>query len=231
MPVERPDPTDPTAFVDHLTEALRAAADPDQATAMAAYLKDQFPCLGAKGQVRKEVAKPYLADLKGHPDAVIPVAHACWAQPWREVHHVGCDLLRRWQKVLRPEHVDDLKTLITTHSWWDTVDTLAAHPLGHLVKKNPELVPVMDRWLLDDDIWVARAAILHQLTYKGDTDEERLFRYVLARADHPTFWMRKAQGWVLRTYARVNPDAVRAFVAAHEDELSGLTRREAMKHL
>jgi 3-methyladenine DNA glycosylase AlkD len=36
---------------------------------------------------------------------------------------------------------------------------------------------------------------------------------------------------VLRTYARVNPDAVRAFVAAHEDELSGLTRREAMKHL
>ena len=45
------------------------------------------------------------------------------------------------------------------------------------------------------------------------------------------FFIRKALGWALREHARTDPDWVRAFVAAHEDRLSGLTRREALKHL
>jgi len=45
------------------------------------------------------------------------------------------------------------------------------------------------------------------------------------------FWIRKAVGWALRQHARVDPDWVRAYVAAHDSELSGLSKREALKHL
>ena len=43
------------------------------------------------------------------------------------------------------------------------------------------------------------------------------------------FFIRKAIGWALREYARVDADWVRAFVASHE--LTQLSRREALKHV
>ncbi len=45
------------------------------------------------------------------------------------------------------------------------------------------------------------------------------------------FFVRKAIGWALRDHARTDPDWVRGFVEAHRSELSGLSRREALKHL
>jgi 3-methyladenine DNA glycosylase AlkD len=63
------------------------------------------------------------------------------------------------------------------------------------------------------------------------TDQARLFRYALALAPETDFFIRKAIGWALRDHARTQPDAVRAFLMAHAHVLSGLTRREAGKHL
>ena len=83
----------------------------------------------------------------------------------------------------------------------------------------------------DDDLWLVRTAILHQLRYRLDTDADRLFRYCLAQAGHRDFFVRKAIGWSLREYGKSAPDAVRAFVTAHRDALSGLSVREALKNL
>ena len=74
-------------------------------------------------------------------------------------------------------------------------------------------------------------AILHQVRYRDTTDSERLFRYCVAQAGHRDFFIRKAIGWSLREYAKVAPDAVRTFVAGHSDDLSGLSRREALKNI
>ena len=67
--------------------------------------------------------------------------------------------------------------------------------------------------------------------YKERTDAERLFRYCDRRSADTEFFIRKALGWALRQYARTDPDAVRSYVAANADHLSGLTKREATKHL
>ena len=45
------------------------------------------------------------------------------------------------------------------------------------------------------------------------------------------FFIRKVIGWALREYAKVDPDWVRTFVADHDDQLSGLSKREALKHV
>src|SRR5262249_25589456 len=130
-----------------------------------------------------------------------------------------------------PTLLPTVAELITTKSWWDTVDTLASDTVGPMVRNHPELLSTMDEWVRDDNLWIARTAILHQLSYKEDTDADRLFRYCLAQAGHRDFFIRKAIGWALRQYAHTNPEAVRAFLAGHGDLLSPLSVREAGKHL
>jgi 3-methyladenine DNA glycosylase AlkD len=157
------------------------------------------------------------------------VARALWREPEREFQHTGCDYVRAHIGVAGPSFLDEvIHELVTTKSWWDTVDALAAHAAGPLVRDHPELVLVMDRWIESDDFWVARTALLHQLTYKRHTDEDRLFRYCRRRAADREFFIRKAIGWALRSYAAVAPDAVAAFVRATPD-LSPLSVREATK--
>ena len=63
------------------------------------------------------------------------------------------------------------------------------------------------------------------------TDADWLFAACLARGDHPDFFIRKAIGWALRERSKVDAPGVVAFVGAHEDELSGLSRREALMWL
>jgi 3-methyladenine DNA glycosylase AlkD len=89
----------------------------------------------------------------------------------------------------------------------------------------------MRRWATDDDLWVRRSAVPCQLPHKGDTDTGLLREAVEANVADSSFWLRKAIGWALREYAKTDPDWVRAEVERLGDRLSGLSRREALKHL
>ncbi len=214
-----------------LRAALTLVAEPDRAPKMAAYMKGHFPFLGVPSPARKKAQRPFLAGFKKAPgDKVIAAARSLWQQPEREFQYVGVDLLRRYVKTLAADHIEDVRTLVQTLSWWDTVDLLASRIVGPMVRAH-RLESLMDAWVDDDDMWVSRTAILHQLSFGANTDAERLFRYCAARADHRDFFIRKAIGWALREYGKVAPERVVAFVSAHEAELSGLSRREALKHL
>jgi 3-methyladenine DNA glycosylase AlkD len=54
---------------------------------------------------------------------------------------------------------------------------------------------------------------------------------IIANLADREFFVRKAIGWALRQYARTDPDWVRATVEEYDGRLSGLSRREALKHL
>ncbi|MBK7167446.1 MAG: DNA alkylation repair protein [Candidatus Microthrix sp.] len=172
-----------------------------------------------------------MAAKTASTDELIAFAAACWEEPEREFAYVACDVLRTQAPRLEPRHLDAVRSLLTARSWWDTIDPLATRTVGTMVRTNPELVGTMDRWVHSDDFWLARTAILHQLLFGEATDAQRLLSYCEARAGDDEFFIRKAIGWALRQYARVDPAAVRTFVVAHDGELSGLTKREALKHL
>lgn len=199
---------------------------------MAAYMKHRFTFVGVKAPEVRMAAKATMAAGKGaEAPEIIEFANQCWAQPEREFQYVGCIFLRKWVAALEPANLNDLERFITTKSWWDSVDSLAAWSVGPLVRANRELAETMDEWIHSDNMWLARTAIIHQLSYKADTDADRLFSYAETRAADTEFFIRKAIGWALRQYARIEPEQVRSFVAANEDQLSGLTKREALKHL
>lgn len=215
-----------------LGHELETVARPDQAPQMKAYMKDRAEFLGVKTPERRIASKPFIsAGRHATADQLLSAADACWAEPEREFQYVAADLLKRWNTTLGPDSLPRIEGLIRTKSWWDTVDVLAGNVVGPLVARNPELAATMDVWIDDPDFWIARTAILHQLGYGAGTDVERLFGYVDRRSADTEFFIRKACGWALRQYARHDPDAVRAYVLDRGDRLSGLTRREALKHL
>ena len=215
-----------------LRRRLEAASAPDRAELMSAYLRNRFPFLGIGAKDRRAVTRPTLVAARtASTDELIAFAAACWEEPEREFAYVACDVLRTQAPRLEPRHLDAVRSLLTARSWWDTIDPLATRTVGTMVRTNPELVGTMDRWVHSDDFWLARTAILHQLLFGEATDAQRLLSYCEARAGDDEFFIRKAIGWALRQYARVDPAAVRTFVVAHDGELSGLTKREALKHL
>lgn len=199
---------------------------------MARYMRDRFEFLGVASTPRRTAAKSFIRSFDAQPPAaVIAITKQLWRRPEREFAYVGSDLLARQAKRLDAAHIDALHSFITTKSWWDTVDALAASVVGPMVTRHPQLTAAMDEWIADDNLWLARTAILHQLKYGKATDTDRLFRYCTAQAGHPDFFIRKAIGWALRQYARTDPEAVRRFVANHRAELSPLSIREATTHL
>ncbi|MED2256361.1 DNA alkylation repair protein [Brevibacillus parabrevis] len=148
----------------------------------------------------------------------------------REYQYVAMDLLEKRKKQLTPEHLPWIVHWITTKSWWDTVDYLAAHTTGKLFSLHPELIrPNVTAWVQGDDIWLARTAILFQLSYKAKTDQKLLFSLIESGAASNQFFIQKAIGWSLREYAKTEPEAVRGF--AERTVLSNLSKREALKHL
>ncbi len=214
-----------------IREVLEPLGDPERADKMAAYMKDHFDYLGVMSGPRREAQREFLnLATKGPMEDVWEVIFQCWEQPEREFQYVGCDLLRKNTQRLSPADLPTLKRLIQTKSWWDTVDGIASHAVGEVVLRFDQGA-LMDQWIKSDDIWIARSAIIHQLFYKKQVDADRLFEYCLIRGDDKEFFIRKALGWALRQYSRVDPEGVRAFVAEHADDLSGLTKREALKHV
>jgi len=217
---------------DAVARSLAPLADADRGGEMTRYMRGKFPYLGIGAPDRRRATKETVRSARrADADALLAFVDRCWAAPEREYQYVATDALREGRGALRPEHLASLRRLITTGSWWDTVDAIAPWPIGSLVERYPDVVATMDDWIGDDDFWVARSALLHQLHFKERTDADRLFRYVLHVADSDEFFLRKAAGWALRQYARTDPDAVSSFVAANESVLSPLTRREATKHL
>jgi 3-methyladenine DNA glycosylase AlkD len=215
-----------------LSRAFDRARDPERAAPMAAYMRDQFPFLGIPTPTREALTREVLAGVgrPSEPD-LAAVALACWERTEREYQYFACGFLRRHARACGAGFIGVARHLIVSKSWWDTVDTLAAHLVGPLVLAHPELVDITDAWLIADDRWLVRTAILHQLTFKEATDAKRLFRYCALQSSHPDFFVRKAIGWALREYAKIDPAAVRTFVATHQSRLAVLSVREALKNL
>ncbi|WP_437005734.1 DNA alkylation repair protein [Streptomyces sp. enrichment culture] len=216
--------------LERLTGEYPAAADAERAAGMRAYMKDAAPFLGLTSPVRRSLTRTVLAGLP-RPDEsdCTAVALRCWRLPEREYHYFAVDYLRRHVTHCSSGFLPVVRHLLTTVPWWDTVDLLAAHVVGGLVAADRGLARDMDAWIEDEDLWLVRAALLHQLRYKEHTDTDRLFGYCLRQAGHGDFFVRKAVGWCLREYAKTDPDAVRAFVAEHRTRLVPLSVREALR--
>lgn len=219
------------AYAKKLKAHLAAQADPLKAGPMKAYMRDQFEYLGIKSPEMAELMKQFIAE-NGLPDlaALEAVARALWALPQREYQYAALGLIGRLEKQLPADFIVTLEYLITAKSWWDTVDSIAGGVIGSLFKRYPAVKKkYLARWRKSENIWLRRTTILFQLGYKKETDFELMKDIIRENLGSKEFFINKAIGWALRQYTRIDPEGVRAFVAA--TPLHPLSAREAMKWL
>lgn len=212
-----------------LVTQLETLQNPEKAEKMSAYMRNQFAFLGVQTPGRRGVTNTLFKEWEvGRSPLDWEFVRELWKKDEREYQSIAIDYLVRSKRLLTSDDLVLLKQLITTKSWWDTVDAMASGLVGHVVYSHPKSVTFMDQWIDDENMWVRRTAILHQLSFKDQTDEERLFKYCSRHADDTEFFIAKAIGWALRQYAKTEPDAVLTFV--EQTRLQSLSRREALKH-
>jgi 3-methyladenine DNA glycosylase AlkD len=225
-----------TALRATLRRALEAVADPVKALAMQAYMKSSMPYLGVTAPLVRAACRRVFAD---HP---LPSA-AAWQRAvlglwrnagFREERYAAIALSgdRRARAFQTPAALRVYEEMIVTGAWWDYVDELAIHRVGPLLRAYPGPVArTMRAWSRSPDLWKRRSAILCQNSFKDGTDLDLLYACIEPSLASSEFFLRKAIGWALRQYAWTDPRAVAGWVRAHEDRLSPLSRREALKNV
>lgn len=218
-------------YTQALCNLLQPHASAADAAPMAAYMRDQFPFLGIKTPARRLLLRQFLTARGLPPFAELEqIVRDLWALPEREYQYCALSLLDRLIQHAPPDYVDLLAFLITTNSWWDTVDSLAGHSVSVHFRRYPEVrATAVAAWRASDNIWLRRSTLLFQLSWKTATDAPLLFALIEENCGSNEFFIQKAIGWALREYSKTDAAAVQAFVAA--TPLAPLSAREALKWL
>ena len=213
-----------SALADAVRRALREYARPEDAPAMAAYMKHVQPFLGVKTPARVAAVKAVLA---GEPDreARLTAARELWGGGVREERYAALDVLSR--SGLTPADLPWLEGWLAGADHWDVLDSLVSI-LGRLLTGEERRARVR-AWRVSPHLWTRRAAVLAQLHAKRGTDAALLRETVAALRHEREFFIQKAIGWALREHAKTDAAWVRETVA--DLALSGLARRVALKHV
>ena len=220
------------SFIKALETAFQKNSSRELAIPMEKYMKSHFNFYGIKTEKRRLIFKTIW---KEHHDEVKQncreIALQLFTFKEREMHYSGIEILIKNLK--RNYQLDDIQLIekiLTTHSWWDSVDTSAKYLLGeYLIEFPNEIQKVIQRFSDSDNMWLNRSAILFQLNYKQKTNADFLFRECIKHENSREFFIQKAIGWALREYGRFYPNEVKEFV--HQTTLKPLSKKEALKNI
>ena len=201
------------------------------AESMGKYMRDKFNFLGIRGPKRTELFKKYFPTARKTKEIDWNFIETCWNKEEREFQYAVVYYLKAMQKFLKKGDISKLKYLVVTKSWWDTVDLLSKI-IGDVVNRNKELKTLMLEWSKkENNIWLRRVAILHQLSFKENVDKLLLETILEDNLSDGEFFINKAIGWALRDYSKVNPEWVRKFIEKNRSEMANLSLREDSKYL
>lgn len=219
-------------FIVDLEIDLRQKANREIAIPMENYMKNNFSCLGIKTEERRAIFKSncekHKEEIKSNFRAI---AWELFNQKEREFHQCAIDLIcKEIKKKYVVEDIQLIEKMLTSHSWWDSVDVLAKYLLGHYLLQFPEKkYQVIESFSNSSNMWLNRSAIIFQLDYKANTDFDLLKSECEKHKHSNEFFIQKAIGWALRDYSRFNPKGVKDYV--NSTQLKPLSQREALRNL
>lgn len=224
-------------LVEQVRSELALLADPARAAGQQNYMKSEMAFLGVRVPVVRQTTNRVVArpDLALDDDQWRSTILELWDEAaYREHRYAALALARHRRYRVVAREVAGLELydyLIRTGAWWDLVDE-TAHLVGDVLAAHREdATPIVRAWAEDECRWIRRVAIIAQLGHGEATDTRFLREGIEANLDDADFFIRKAIGWALRTYARTDPLWVRSLVERLGDRLSPLSIREALKHV
>ena len=231
---------EPREVTEQLLSAVRtrlaAAGDPERAAGQQRYMKSAMLCLGVRMPVIARLCRDVFAEYV-FPDRASweTGVRTLWDEAaFREERYAAIALTgyRAYASYQDSTTVALYEHMIVSGAWWDYVDDLAIRRVGPILRSDPAAVAAMLRnWSTDDDVWRRRTSIIAQVKSAIDTDLDLLNDCLAPNLGDREFFVAKAIGWALLEYAKTDPDWVRRYLADYGPQMSGLSRREAAKHL
>ncbi|MFF1879856.1 DNA alkylation repair protein [Pseudarthrobacter sp. NPDC058196] len=221
----------------YLIGAVRSAlwelSDPARAAGAQAYMKSSVPSLGVRVPDVRRIAAQATA---GFPPTSAAGLRATVLELWRtaafrEERYAAIDLTGNRLVAKDLAMLPVYEEIIRTGAWWDFVDGVSGRICALLLAHPAEMTAVLRTWSRDPDFWIRRASITSQLRAKEATDTALLADVIEPNLADREFFIRKAIGWALREFAKTAPEWVEEFVARHGQELSPLSRREALRRI
>jgi 3-methyladenine DNA glycosylase AlkD len=185
--------------------------------------------LGIPRPKRKEISKAFFKAVLGETEINRAFVDDCWERE-REFQYLAVEYLAKLERLLTPGDIPFLRRMAVTKSWWDTIDGLD-RIAGGIALRFPEVNQTLLAWSVDENIWLRRIAIDHQLTRKDRTDVVLLEQIIANNFGQKEFFINKAIGWSLREYSKTNPGWVHGFLTKYKDQLAPLSLREAGKYV
>jgi Predicted DNA alkylation repair enzyme len=213
-----------------IKKAFEENIDADNAIAMSKYMRDMFKYYGIPTPIRRSIYKELLKKEKSSAIIDWELLDKCYKDEHREFQYFVVDYLSLMQNRLTYDDIPKIKKYIKTKQWWDTIDGFD-RIIGNIAFSDSRINDLMLEWSKDDDFWVRRIAIDHQLNRKDKTDADLLGKIIINNLGSKEFFINKAIGWSLRDYSKINPDWVRDFIFKHKDQMDKLSIKEASKYI
>ena len=213
-----------------LYEEMIQHKNEEQAQKMSKYMLNKFEYIGIKTPERRKIFKNSFKEYKNKEKIDWEFVNKCWENKYREFQYIAADYLKNMKDKLTIDDIPKFKQLILKKSWWDTIDNLDM-TIGALALKDSNVNKILLEWSLDENIWLRRIAIDHQLLRKEKTDTELLEKILKNNLGQAEFFINKAIGWALRDYSKTNPNWVKNFIEKNREKMAKLSIREASKYL
>ena len=213
-----------------LYEEMIQHKNEEQARQMSKYMLNKFEYIGIKTPERRKIFKNFFKEYKNEEKIDWEFVNKCWENKYREFQYIAADYLKNMKDKLTRDDIPKLKQLILKKSWWDTIDNLDM-TIGALALKDSNVDKILLEWSIDENIWLRRIAIDHQLLRKEKTNTELLEKILKNNLGQAEFFINKAIGWALRNYSKTNPEWVKNFIEKNKEKMAKLSIKEASKYL
>lgn len=213
-----------------LKQNLIENSNPDLAKQMEKYLRNKFKFYGLKSPERRKSYRDLIKAEKKNKKIDWKLLDQAWSDSHREAQYFVCDYLISLEKYLTFEDIDQIFNYIKSKQWWDTIDSLIK-PIGKIGLRDERVNDLMLIRSKDNDFWVRRVAIEHQLLRKDKMNIELLEKILENNLNSSEFFINKAIGWALRDYSKTNPEWVREFIENHVSDMAPLSIKEGSKYI
>ena len=213
-----------------IKKRFESREDKENAVAMSKYMRNMFVFYGLPAPRRKEVYNDIIRTDKKAKVVDWKFLDKCYDDKHREFQYLVYDYLLALKQYVSFDDIPKIKYYITTKSWWYTIDFLCK-VIGDIGLRDPRVKDLMIDWSKNENIWLKRTAIEHQLGLKEKTDTKLLEMIIVNNFGSNEFFVNKAIGWALRDYSKTDLEFVKNFINRHRDEMDGLSIREASKYL
>jgi len=213
-----------------IKKMFESKEDKENAIAMSKYMRNMFDFYGLPTPKRKEVYNDFIKTEKKSKTIDWEFLNICYKDSHREFQYLVYDYLLAMKQYVSYDDIPKIKEYIVNKSWWDTIDFLCK-VIGDIETRDLRVKDLMLEWSKDDNIWIKRTAIEHQLNLKDKTDCELLEKIIVNNFGTDEFFINKAIGWALRDYSKTNSTWVKEFINRYKNQMSDLSIKEASKYI